>query len=344
MAIRRRSLSATVPLALADSTRRMILHVVATLALVVAGTAQAPTQTPAEPDPQANSSCAPQAESSEPEQAPVTLPAGTRFALVLTHPVDSKSIHRGDEVYAQTTAPVAAGDQVVIPAGTFVQGQVDRLMRKGNRGEFVMQSVSVLFPNGYVVRLAGPLTIESDEGTAWRNPSNSAKAGAIVAPLAGAGLGAAIGSAAHTTQSSTLGGTTITTGTPKGLAIGSMVGLAAGGVVALVLLVRSHEFYVPEGAPMEMTLPEPLTLSENKVADAVKEAEEHPPALTPIARQVPAAPPTPQPANHGTCYTPDTPGTPPTAIPGTPGPDGIPGAPTVIPGTPPIPGTPYPCP
>jgi hypothetical protein len=40
----------------------------------------------------------------------VTIPAGTRFALVLTNPVSNKTMHRGDVVYAQTTAPVTVGD------------------------------------------------------------------------------------------------------------------------------------------------------------------------------------------------------------------------------------------
>lgn len=340
MAARRCGLSVVLPTLLSNPTTRLVLVAVGVFLLVAAGIAQAPPQATTMP------------KASGQSEATIVVPAGTRFPLVLTHPVDSKTMHRGDEIYAQTTAPIPVGDQVAVPAGTFVQGKVEKLTRNGNRGDFLMQSLSLLFPNGYVARVVAATNIQSDEGTAWRNPSSGAKAGAIVAPMAGLGMGAAIGSAAHTTNSSTLGGTTITSSSPKGLAIGSTVGLAAGGVVSLVLLARGRQFFVDVSSPMEMTLPQPLTLDADKVADAVQQARAHPvplpmprpqPDLTPVAN---TPRPTPSSTNSGTCYTP---GTPPTYIPGTPGEGGtpdiyIPGTPAVdgSPGTPPtyVPGTP----
>jgi hypothetical protein len=315
-----------------------VIVIVSTILLVTNCFAQQQPAPASDPSQSASSS---RTETPTQDRASIVIPAQTRLALVLMHPVDSKSMHRDDEVYAQTTAPVEVGNRVVIPPGTFVQGPIEKLSRNGDRGEFVMQSVSVLFPDGYAVNIAGPVNIESDEWTAWRNPSNGAKVGAIIAPIAGAGIGAAIGSAAHTTQSSTLGGTTITSSSPKGIAIGSMAGLAAGAVVALGLILQSHSFYVAIGAPMELTLPQPLALAENQVEDAVRQAQSQPPPPTAIA----PTPPFVLPANNGTCYTSGTPGTPPTIIPGTPAIGGSPGTPDiVIPGTPPIPGTPYPCP
>jgi hypothetical protein len=276
-----------------------------------------------------------------PEAEFVTIPASTRLALVLTNPVSTNTMHRGDVVYAQTTAPVIVGDRTVIPAGIFVQGKLDKLTRNGSRAEILMTSASVVFPNGYVVNIVGPVNVESEEGTAWRNPSTAARTGAIIAPIAGGGLGALIGSAVHTTQSTSLGGTTLTSSTPKGLAIGSMVGLAIGGAVSFAILLNSRHFFVDVGSPMEMTLPQPLTLSATRVADAVRQAQENPVA-TPMA----APRPLPYRAyDRGVCFTPGTPGTPPTVIPGTPPIGDSPGTPaTVIPGTPATPGTPYPCP
>lgn len=235
------------------------------------------------------------------QSSTVTIPGGTPFALVLTNPVSSKTMHRGDVVYAQTTAPVTVGEQVLIPAGTFVQGKVDKVTRNGSRAEMLMKSASVVFPDGYVANIARPLSVESDEGTAWRDPSDGARAGAIIAPLAGAGLGAAIGAAAHTTESSTLGGTTITSSSPKSVMIGSMVGVAAGIVVSVAILLHSRHFFVDVGSPMEMTLPQPLTLADNRVADSVRWSQEHPVAA-------PMAAPRPLPYSRydrGTCFTPN---------------------------------------
>jgi hypothetical protein len=270
--------------------------------------------------------------------ATITIPAGSNFALVLTNPVSSKVVHSGDTVYAQTTAPVLVGEQIVIPAGSFVQAQVAKLSRSGSRGMMEMQSASVIFPDGYVAKIRGPLHVESDEGTAWVNPSGGAKAGAIIAPMAGLGIGAAAGAAAHTTTSTTLDGTTLTSSSPKGVAIGSGIGLGVGALVSVALLLHSRQFFIDVGSPMEMTLPQPVTLAMNEVQTAVQNAKDHP-------APVPMAAPRPVPYyDRGTCYMPGSPGTPSTMIPGTPGPDGIPGPPTMIPGTPPTPPTPYPCP
>lgn len=201
-------------------------------------------------------------------QPPVTLPAGTQIALILTQPIDSKTMHRGDTVFAEITAPVLADNQVVIPPGAFVQGKVEKLTRQGSRAEMLMQAVSVALPDGSVAQFKGPVEITSGEGTAWRNPSDGAKAGAVLAPFIGGALGTAIGLAAHTTQTTNFGNSTITTSTPKGMAIGSITGLAAGTVVSLVLVARSHHFIVGEGSPLEMTLPRPVTVDSGQAADA----------------------------------------------------------------------------
>ncbi len=98
-------------------------------------------------------------------EATITIPARTRIALVLTHPIQSKYVHRGDDIYAQIASPVDSGNQVVIPPGTYIQGKVEKLENKSGRGILHLQSMSVTFPNGYVAPISGPATLTSDEGT-----------------------------------------------------------------------------------------------------------------------------------------------------------------------------------
>ena len=143
----------------------------------------------------------PQSERPSPpaQQNVVTVPAGTRIPLVLTHPVQSRVIHRGDDIYAQVTAPVRSGDQMVIPPGTFVQGTVDKLDARGGRGQLHLQSMAVIFPDGYVTVIPGPMTLQSDEGYAEKDPGNARVMTSVALPLAGAGLGAVIGHAAANT-------------------------------------------------------------------------------------------------------------------------------------------------
>ena len=289
----------------------------------------------------------------------ITIPAGTHLALVLTQPVQTRYIRHGDDIYAQVTSPVDAENQVVIPPGTFVQGMVDKIERRGGRGELRLQSMSITFPDGYVTPIAGPMVLETTDGYAIKDPGSKRSSGAIILPLAGVGLGALIGHSVGTSQD------TLTSSIPPGCnpsqfgcltssmqipgskgkdaAIGAAIGGAAGMIASITLLVGGHHFYLDAGAPVQMTLQQPVTLPQDEVAKAVRQSQEHAVVVQPVAPR-PMPPPPPQTVDHGTCYTPGTSGTPDTIIPGAPGPDGIPGPPTVIPGIPPTPGTPYPCP
>jgi len=293
-------------------------------------------------------------------KATITIPAGTHMALVLTQPVQSRNVRRGDDIYAQVTSPVDSGNQVVIPPGTFVQGKVDKLDSHGARGELYLQAMAITFPDGYVAPIDGPITLETPQGYALKDPGSKRFGGALAFALGGAGLGALIG---HSVGSSS--GTLTTTlppgcsGPPPGCltssvptagrkgidtGIGAVVGGGIGGIAAVALLATSHHFFLDVGAPVEMTLQQPITLQQNEVAKAVRQSVEHPVAEQPVAPRPVPPPPPPTPTDTGTCWTPGTPGTPPTVIPGAPGPDGIPGPPTIIPGTPGTPPTPHPCP
>ena len=291
----------------------------------------------------------------------VTIPAGTQLALVLTQPIQTRYVHRGDDIYAQITSPVNSGNEVVIPPGTFVQGTVDKIEQKSGRGELRLQSMSITFPDGYVAPIAGPITLESSDGYALKDPGRGRFAGAFAMPAAGAGLGALIGYAAANKQPGTLTSSLPPgcTGPPPGclssslsvpahpgmsIAMGAGIGTAVGMIASLVYLAGTHNFYLDAGSPVGMTLQQPVTLERNEVAAAVRQSVEHPVAAQPVAPRPRFVPPPDMPVDHGTCYTPGTTGTPDTVIPGTPGPDGIPGPPTIIPGIPASPGIPYPCP
>jgi len=292
----------------------------------------------------------------------VIVPAGARIALVLTHPIQSRYIHRGDDIYAQVTSPVNSGNEVVIPPGTFVQGKVDRLERKGGRGELRLQSMSFTYPDGYVAPISGPVTLESDDGYALKDPGHGRIIGGFALPAAGLGLGVLIGRAGASSQPNIITNTLPPgcTGPPPGcltssvsgppdrlkaIAIGSMVGLAAGGIASVALVLNSHNFFLDVGSPVEVVLQRPLRLDRDEASAAVKKSEQHPVAEQPIAPRPVRPPLSSDNTDRGTCYTPGTPGTPDTVIPGTPPIGDSPGTPpTVISGIPATPPTPYPCP
>ena len=364
----RRSVSTMIAfLTLAGTNARRALALATALFLTAACIAQDQDQSqlPSAPEPQTQ-----EPQTRVQDQAPVTprpatetIPAGTRIALVLTHPIQSRYIHRGDDIYAQITSPVNSGNHVLIPPGTFVQGTVDRLELRGGRAELHLQSMSITFPDGYVAPVPGPATLMSDEGYALKDPGKGRGAAGVGLPLAGFGLGALIGhfaaNAHDTVITNTLPPTcgvptpgcsnpgtqslTIPGNTMKGTAIGTSVGGAIGMIASIAVLLQSHHFYLYAGTPVDMRLQQPLSLEESEAADAVRQSAEHPALEQPVAPR-PVHRPLPPDTDHGTCYTPGSPGTPDTVIPGVPGADGIPGPSTTIPGIPPTPPTPYPCP
>src|SRR2546421_13101229 len=59
----------------------------------------------------------------------VTVPSGTKVMLALIHPISTKSARPGDGVYLRSTFPVVMNDEIVIPPGTYVQGEITEVER-----------------------------------------------------------------------------------------------------------------------------------------------------------------------------------------------------------------------
>ena len=71
-------------------------------------------------------------EPAAPAKKTYTVPAGTKVLLQLRSSVNTKSAKAGDGVYLASAFPVVVGNRVMIPAGVYVQGVVDRVQRAGH--------------------------------------------------------------------------------------------------------------------------------------------------------------------------------------------------------------------
>ena len=93
-----------------------------------------------------------------PAKRTYTVPSGTKVLLTLRSAVNTKSAKPGDGVYLASAFPVVVGNRVMIPAGVYVQGVVDRVQRAGHvkgRAQLDMHFTSIIFPNGSVVEVPG---------------------------------------------------------------------------------------------------------------------------------------------------------------------------------------------
>jgi hypothetical protein len=186
----------------------------------------------------------------------ITVPSGTRVPLILKQGISTKNARVGDPVYAQTSFPITLNNQIVIPPGTFVQGEIRRVQRPGKvkgRAELQMNFTSMIFPNGYTLVLpgavqgtpgsAGTAGVKDKEGTIEGDSSKGKDVGTIVGTaIPGAGIGAIAGGS-------------------KAAGIGALSGGALG--LATVLLTRGPEIQLGVGDSIEMVLERSLTLDQN---------------------------------------------------------------------------------
>ncbi len=195
------------------------------------------------------------------------VPAGTKVLLQLRSGIDTRSARPGDGVYLSSTFPVVVGERVLIPAGVYVQGVVDRVVHPGRfrgRAELDMHFTSMIFPNGSVVQIPGMVnslpgatdqTVKKNgEGTIEQAGDKARHAGTVA--RIGVPTGATIGTIAGAEHGHAIGG---------GLA-GVGAGLAAAGLATL--FTRGKNVDIPSGTQVEMVLQRPLILQQANLTSA----------------------------------------------------------------------------
>jgi len=84
----------------------------------------------------------------------LVLPSGTKIQMAVIRPVWAKTVKIGDPLYAQTIFPAGVGQSVDVPAGTYVQGQIDSVSkptRKLKRAALRVQFDKLIYADGYTV-------------------------------------------------------------------------------------------------------------------------------------------------------------------------------------------------
>ncbi|HEV2224379.1 MAG TPA: hypothetical protein VGR84_15400, partial [Candidatus Acidoferrales bacterium] len=131
------------------------------LALAIAPALRAqsanPPATPAQSAAPANASPA-QPSSTSASPAPMAplpkyfeVPSGTRLPLVLHNAISTRSARPGDPVYLETLFPIVIDSRILIPAGSYVSGEVTEAKRPGRihgRGEIKIKLDNLILPNG----------------------------------------------------------------------------------------------------------------------------------------------------------------------------------------------------
>jgi type IV secretion system protein VirB10 len=201
------------------------------------------------------------APSTAPANAKVIVPTGTHIPLVLHNAISTRSARPGDPVYFETVFPVMIDGRVVIPAGSYVSGEVTQSKRAGKvkgKAQIAIRLTTMILPNSYEVSLAampsnagtGGGETTNNEGTITGDSDKASDAGTVIRTTeAGTGIGAGVGAA-----SGHIG---------EGVGIGAAAGAAAG--LAAILLTRGPDAELPRGTTLDAVLDRPVALDASKV-------------------------------------------------------------------------------
>lgn len=196
------------------------------------------------------------------ESKTYTVPAGTRILLSLKHEISTRVAKPGDAVYFISDFPVVENGAVVIPAGMYVKGIIDRVQRPGKvkgRAQLQMHLTSMIFPNGVEIAIPGALdNLPGSTGAKVKNAEGSVEQS---------------GSVGHDVQ-------TISSTTAEGAGIGGLVGLGTGSAgmtagigagagaatgVLTTLFTRGNDIVFPQGTTLEMVLARPMVVRQEQL-------------------------------------------------------------------------------
>jgi hypothetical protein len=200
----------------------------------------------------------------------ITVPPATVVALKLISSIKSRSTKPGDPVRAIVAFPLVVGTQVAIPAGTYVEGVVDKVNARpfGTTPATVeLRFTRLLFANGYSAPLVAANTQANNVAPALFPRSTDLLADARDgAPYLGEGFGA---SGQNPPTLPPLPSNGPSPAVLAGIGIG-----ATAGIVVLCLAISHHRAATADyvlfdtGWQFQMALEEPLTLDARQVSAA----------------------------------------------------------------------------
>ena len=224
------------------------------LAAFLAGSGAVNAQQPAGPAGPVSAAPASAAKAS-PET--LVVPLGTRLPLILHNAVTTRNAKPGDPVYLETTFPIVIHDRILIPAGSYVQGEITQARRPGKvkgTGEIRMRLNTMILPNGYTVDFNAVPTNAGTAGNEATDPEgnihgDSDKGTDVGTVVKSTGIGAGIGAIAGRSAA----------GAGIGAGAGAAVGLAA------VLLSRGPELELPRGTTVDVILDRNVYLEAGRI-------------------------------------------------------------------------------
>ena len=197
--------------------------------------------------------CLPFLTDAQGDQKEIVIPSKTNLFVTLQTGVSTETARPGDKFHARLAVPITSEDQIVIPVGSYLIGQVDHVSKPGRlkgKGEIVLSFDTIIFPSGVTRSLearaehaegfvSGSGAKEGKITTTSKQADDVLKYGTV----GGAG-GAWIGAIADRSL--------------EGAGIGGAIGAAGGAVIGL--LMRGQQVAMTRGTSLTVQLQQDAVL------------------------------------------------------------------------------------
>ncbi len=202
----------------------------------------------------------------------VTVPVRTTIPLQLKSTINSRTAFVGQAVYGETIYPITIEDHIVIPAGSYIKGEITEVVRPGRikgRAQIGLRFNSLTLRDGVTRPLSATLSgfggaggegFDRKEGRVQGVSSKGEDAGRVLST---------------TTEGTIIGGL-------SGRSVASGVGgAAAGGLGGLiwVLATRGKDVILTPGTDMSLELTRPLLLPHSNFVATPPPPEDLPPVM-----------------------------------------------------------------
>lgn len=184
-----------------------------------------------------------------------TAPAGSQVAGSLQQSLNSEYARVGDQVSIRLSAPLFAGNSMILPAGTLVEGQVASAKsagRVGGNGEIELRFTQAQLPNGSRLPISARVQTTDGSGVIKAGTTANRVGKAAVKTGVGAGAGALLGTALGPLSGGSVG---------RGAIFGTALGAAAGGAKAL--WDKGEELELGAGSNLTLVLDQPVTVTDS---------------------------------------------------------------------------------
>lgn len=197
-----------------------------------------------------------------------TAPAGSVMSTTISSPISSEFARVGDRFDVTLSSPLAAGNSILLPAGSKAEGQVVMVKpagRTGRNGELEIRFNTAVLPSGQRIPLSAKIQTEDGTGI-LKGGSGAGRAGrAALSTGAGAGLGAALG-----TAMGPLSGGGVGRGAIYGTALGAGMGMLG------AAMQKGKPAVIDTSQPVNIVLDQPLATSPMQDSGYQQQAQPYP--------------------------------------------------------------------